>query len=199
MWCRVVAFLLWPLMGVAADPPPSAAVAAQSPAERLSAARKLLDARGAHRERRVYTAPNALEQVVEFSGGRQHWITEFNDDGRHSRQEIVWDGGRSAMRRIPDAPQWRCNPPIDDKLTEPDAIVTDGGKVSVDGHAAHRFIEKFTNAMNGGRVTHLVDVDDTTGLPLQLTSTEEDGGMETRYVGTYYDIGAAIDIQFPDC
>ena len=200
MWIRIAFCLLAPLAAVAADPPAAPTVAAaNTPEGLLRAARALLDTRGSHRERRVYSSPNPLTQTVEFAGTRQRWIVEYDDDGKHSRQETIWEGGRSASRRLPGSPGWQCNPPIDDKFIEPKASVTDGGAVTVDGHAAHRYIEKFTNELAHGEVTHLVDVDDATGLPLQLTSTESDGGVETRYVGTYYDIGANITIEFPSC
>jgi hypothetical protein len=137
--------------------------------------------------------------LAEFSGKRQRWISEHNDDGERSREETIWEGGRSASRTLPGSPGWSCNPPIDEKYIEPEHTVTDGGKVIVNGRAAHRYIEKFKNEMNQSDVTHLVDVDDATGLPLQLTSTEVGSHGETRYVGTYYDIGVPFEIEFPDC
>lgn len=201
MWRQIAFSLLLSSMAIADGPAaPGPGPAADSPAARLQAARALLDARGSHRERRVYSSPNELKQVVEFSGKRQRWIIEFDDDGRHLRQETVWwEGGRSARRQVPGSPQWNCFPPIDVSLTEPQATVTDGGAVSIDGRAAHRYVEEFINESTHGAVKHLVDVDDSSGLPLQLTSTEQDGGVETRYVGTYYDIGAPITIDAPDC
>src|SRR5207344_1750948 len=101
-----------------ADDPPSAPItaSASTPAQSLRAARALLDARGSHRERRVYSSPDPLTQVVEFAGKRQRWIVEYIDDGKHSRQETIWEGGRSASRRLPGSPGWQCFPPIDDKF-----------------------------------------------------------------------------------
>jgi hypothetical protein len=199
MWRGFALCLLMPLIALADETPASSSAATDSPEAKLRAARALLDARGSHREKRVYSSPNPLTQVVEFAGKRQRWINEFNDDGKQSRQETIWEGGRSASRRLPDSAAWQCNPPIDDALTEPRATVSDGGYVTVDGHAAHRYIEKFTNEPARGTVTHLVDVDEKSGLPLQITSTESDGGVETRYVGTYFDIGVPITIDFPAC
>src|SRR6185503_17700734 len=121
------------------------------------------------------------------------------DEGRLIRTETVWEAGHSASRTTPGSTDWSCNPPLDEKFLEPERTVTDGGSVTVNGHAAHRYIEKFTNEMTKGSVTHLVDVDDATGLPLQLTSTEIHGARETRYVGTYYDVGVPFEIEFPAC
>jgi hypothetical protein len=138
--------------------------------------------------------------LAEFSGKRQRWISDFNDEGRRTREETVWEGGHSASRSLPGSPGWTCNPPIADRHIEPEATVTDGGPVTVNGRAAHRYVEKFINELNNNSaVTHLVDVDDATGLPIQLTSTEVGSGRETRYVGTYYDIGVPFEIEFPDC
>jgi len=207
MWRRIAICLVFPLMAIADDPtapapataPAASPAGGESPADKLRAARAQLEARGSHRERRVYSAPHEFTQVVEFAGKRQRWISEFDDDGKRSTQETIWEGGKGARRTLPGDSGWQCFPPIDDKLIEPTTTVTDGGAVTVDGHAAHRYVEKFTNGMANGAVTHLVDVDDASGLPLRLISTEVDGGVETRYVGTYYDVGAGITIEFPAC
>jgi len=51
----------------------------------------------------------------------------------------------------------------------------------------------------GFRLAHEVDVDAATGVPIRLISSETGGGYETRYVGTYYDLGAPIALVFPHC
>jgi hypothetical protein len=62
-----------------------------------------------------------------------------------------------------------------------------------------RLVEEFVNEARGSKVTHEFDIDELTGLPVRITSTEVEMGRRTRYVGTYYDLGAPISIVFPNC
>lgn len=167
-----------------------------APAAQLDAARARLDGFRSHRERREYDRPERFVQIVEFSGVLQHWI---NLDAQGSVvSELIWDKGRSASRKPADT-TWLCNPPIPDEATEPPAVVRDGGTLLVNGRSAHRLVEEFTNPLAGSHVVHEVDVDAATGVPIRLISTETEGSYVTRYVGTYYDLGASIALVFPRC
>ena len=167
-----------------------------TPAAQLAAARAKLDALTSYRERREYERPERLVQIVEFSGALQHWI---NLDPQGSvAGELIWDKGRSASRKPRDT-TWFCNPPIPDEATEPQTVVRDGGPLVVNGRSASRFVEEFTNQLVNSRVVHEVDVDAATGVPIRLISTETEGGYVTKYVGTYYDLGAPIALVFPRC
>ncbi len=167
-----------------------------TPAAQLEAARARLDAFKSYRERREYEKPTRLVQIVEWSGGLQHWINLGPQGSVVS--EILWDKGRSASRKPPDT-TWLCNPPIPDATTEPPTVVRDGGTLVVNGRPASRLVEEFINQLPGSHVVHEVDIDVATGVPIRLISTETDTGDVTKYVGTYYDLGAPIALAFPRC
>ena len=168
-----------------------------TPAAQLAAARAKLDAFKSHRERREYDTPESfVVNIIEFSGGLQHWI--YLDAQGSIVKEVIWEKGRSAWRRPSDT-TWLCNPPIPDEATEPPTVVHDGGTLTVNGRSAHRFVEEFTNQLAGSHLVHEVDVDAATGVPIRLISTETDGGYEKKYVGTYYDLGAPIALELPPC
>jgi hypothetical protein len=167
-----------------------------TPAAQLEAARAKLDAFKSYRERREYERPTRLVQIVEWSGGLQHWITLGPQGSVVS--ETIWDKGRSASRQPPDT-TWLCNPPIPDEATEPPTVVRDGGTQMVNGRRASRLVEEFINILPGSQVVHEVDVDAATGVPIRLISTETDREFITKYVGTYYDLGVPIALVFPGC
>lgn len=171
-----------------------------TPAEQLAAAYAKLYAFKSHRERRVYEG-GELIQNIEFSGGLEHWIS-LNSEGKAWR-EVIWDvtrdKGRSA-ERTPPGITWTCHPRIPAEAIDPPSQVTDGGALMVNGQAAHRFVEVFTNIMADSHKRHEVDVATDTGIPIRLISTEvHKDGFRTHYVGTYYDIGVPIVLVFPHC
>jgi len=165
-----------------------------TPAARLEAAWGKLGAFKSYRERRVYEAPSQLVQIVEWSGALQLWIN-LGPSGSLT-DETIWDKGRSASRTSHDAP-WECNPPIPDEATDPPSVVRDGGTLVVNGRRANRLVEEFTNQLIGGLEVSEVDVDAATGVPIRLISTANNGVYVTKYVGTYYDLGAPIELVFP--
>ena len=167
-----------------------------APAAQLAAARAKLDAFKSYRERRDYREPTRLDQIVEFSGAVQHWINL--DPQGVVVSEHIWEKARSASRKPPET-TWRCNPPVPDEYPEPDATVHEGPSQVVNGQDARRFVEELINPAVGSRVVHEVDVSVATGVPIRLTSTETEGALVTRYVGTYYDLGVPIALTFPRC
>jgi len=171
-----------------------------SPAAQLEAAFSKLYAFKSHRERRVYEGEELI-QVIEFSGGLEHWIT-LDSAGKAGR-EVIWDvtldKGRSA-ERTPPGTTWTCVKSVPAEAIEPPSQVTDGGALVVNGQGAHRFVEEFTNVMVGSSVRHEVDVATATGIPIRLISLEiSKSGFKTNYVGTYYDLGVPIELVFPHC
>lgn len=189
----VVAIVLGPSAIAFAQQAPGNA----TPATQLAAARAKLDAFKSYRERREYDTPEGfVVNIVEFSSGLQHWI--YLDAQGSVVKEVIWDKGRSAWRQPSDS-TWRCNPPIPDEATEPPTVVRDGGTLVVNGRSARRLMEEFTNQLFGSRLVHEVDVDADTGVPIRLISIETGGGYETKYIGTYYDLGAPIVLVLPDC
>jgi hypothetical protein len=167
-----------------------------TPAASLKAAWAKLGAFKSYRERRVYEIPMRSVQIVEWSGALQHWIT-LGPQGSVVN-ETIWDKGRSASRQPPDT-TWSCNPQIPDEATDPPSVVRDGGAQEVNGRSASRFVEEFMNPMTGAKVVCEVDVDAATGVPIRLFKTETLGDYVEKYVGTYYDLGAAIVLVFPSC
>jgi len=167
-----------------------------TPAAQLKAAWAKLEAFKSYRERREYEAPTRLSQIVEWSGGLQKWMTLGPMGSVVS--ETIWEKGRSASREPPDT-TWICNPPIPDEATDPPSVVRDGGTQMVNGRRASRLVEEFTNQLADSQVVHEVDVDAATGVPIRLISTETHTDFVTKYVGTYYDLGAPIKLVFPSC
>lgn len=170
---------------------------AGTPAEQLAAARERLARLGTYRERRDYTLPRRTTQIVEFAQDLQRWINEFRTEDGVGRLETIWQGGNSARRELPEEPAWECYPPMDERFLQPDAAVRDGGPVTVNGRAARRLVEEFVNAVANTRKVHETDIDAITGIPIRITSTEGEGPQKTVYVGTYYDLGRPITIEFP--
>jgi hypothetical protein len=195
------AFLAAAVFGADAMAPSQAAnssIFAGTPAEQLAAARARLDAFKSYRERREFI-PGGAVVLVEFSGKLQRWRVQIDKDGVVGTTETIWDGGRSARREMPFSPQWRCFPPVPDSAVNPPTTVRDGGTVLVNGKLARRLVEEFMEEYLQPlhKVTHEVDVDAVTGVPIRLISTEHPPGTPTKYVGTYYDLGVPIEIDFP--
>jgi hypothetical protein len=169
-----------------------------TPAEQLAAARARLDAFKWYRERRDFI-PGGEVVLVEFSGKLQRWRVQIDKRGTPGTIETIWDGGRAARREIPFSTQWQCLPAVPDSAVNPPTTVRDGGTLLVDGKLARRLVEEFMADYGQPlhKVTHEVDIDATTGVPIRLISTEHPPGMPTKYVGTYYDLGVPIEIDFP--
>jgi len=165
-----------------------------TPAARLEAAWAKLGSFKSYRERRVYETPSQLVQIIEWSGALQLWIN-LSPTGSVA-DETIWDKGRSASRTSPDA-AWQCNPPIPDEATDPPSVVHDNGALVVNGRRAYRLVEEFDNLLLDAHEISEVDVDAATGVPIRLTSTEINRAYITKYVGTYYDLGAPIELVFP--
>lgn len=168
-----------------------------TPAEQFAAAYVRLDALQSYRERRDFSAPNQSVTIVEFSGHLQRWITQIYENNVPGIRETIWNGGRSATREIPFAPQWECFPPVPDEAINPPTTIRDGGSLTVNGKPARRLIEEFVNQMRQSEMKHEVDIDTATGVPIRLISTETEGRRITKYVGVYYDLGVPITIIFP--
>lgn len=86
-----------------------------------------------------------------------------------------------------------------DSAVNPPTTVREGGTLLVNGKPARRLIEEFMEEYGQPlhKVTHEVDIDAVTGIPIRLISTEHPPGTPTKYVGTYYDLGVSIKIEFP--
>jgi hypothetical protein len=175
-----------------------AALFSGTPAEQLAAARARLDKINSYRERREFI-PGGEVVLVEFSGKLQRWRAQIVKRGRPGTIETIWDGGRSARREMPFSSQWECFPSIPDSAVNPPTTVHDAGALVVDGKPARRLVEEFMAEYMQAphKVTHEVDIDAATGIPIRLISTEHPPGMPTKYVGTYYDLGAPIQLEFP--
>ena len=165
-----------------------------TPAGQLEAAWAKLSAYKSYRERREYETPSRLVQIIEWSGALQLWINL--DPQGSAADETIWEKGRSASR-TPPGTTWQCNPTIPDEATDTPSVVRDGGTLVVNGRRANRLVEEFTNLMIGSHCISEVDVDAVTGVPIRLISTENNGVYVTKYVGTYYDLGAPIELVFP--
>ena len=67
------------------------------------------------------------------------------------------------------------------------------------GGAQADSVEEFNDLLADSQVVHEVDIDTATGVPIRLISTETHTHFVTKYVGTYYDLGAPIKLVFPSC